>query len=99
MIVKTQATEMEKLLIIHMSHKELVSRTSAPPTQHTQTHTPTDQQKQEAEIENCPNNLNRQLMEGYFQISNKCIITCSISSITRELKVEIVLSPYHHLND
>ena len=44
MIVKTQATEMEKLLIIHISHKELVSRTT-PPTQHTQTHTPADQQK------------------------------------------------------
>ena len=44
MIVKTQATEMEKLLIVHISHKELVSRTT-PPTQHTQTHTPPDQQK------------------------------------------------------
>lgn len=43
MIVKKQATEMEKLLITHISHKELVSRTTPPPP--TQTHTPTDQQK------------------------------------------------------
>ena len=99
MIVKTQATEMEKLLIIHISHKELVSRTT-PPQPNTLKHTLLQiNKKQEAEIENCPNNLNRELMEGYFQISNKCIIMCSISSITRELKVEIILSLYHHLND
>ena len=99
MIVKTQATEMEKLLIVHISHKELVSRTTPPNPTHSNTHSYRSTKKQEAEIENCPNNLNRELMEGYFQISNKCIIMCSISSITRELKVEIILSLYHHLND